>query len=190
MSDVWLVSYVALWVLFLVVAVVLLSVLRNLGTVYEAMQQPHPAPSEPIKLTAGEPLPDLVLEDLSGEGVSLATFRGQRSAFMVISPGCGPCRNLLEALAAPAHSSIDHFSAAQRVVISTGSGPTTADLIQTVGLSPQVPVLIDQGQSVLERWGVSSTPTTVVVDEHLIFREHTVGFTAPLANRAALATEA
>lgn len=37
MSGIWLVSFVALWVLLLVMAVVLLSVLHNLGVMAEAL---------------------------------------------------------------------------------------------------------------------------------------------------------
>lgn len=49
MSGLWLVSYIALWLLFLVVAVALLSVLRNLGVIYESLrylrQQARESPS-------------------------------------------------------------------------------------------------------------------------------------------------
>lgn len=39
MTGIWLVSYIALWVLLLLIAIVLLSVLRNLGLIYERIQQ-------------------------------------------------------------------------------------------------------------------------------------------------------
>ena len=35
MTGLWLVSYITLWLFFLLIAVVLLSILRNLGTIFE-----------------------------------------------------------------------------------------------------------------------------------------------------------
>lgn len=190
MSGLWLVSYIALWILFLVIAVVLLSVLRNLGTIYTALQQPAMPEPPPLNLTAGQPVPALQLQHISGEPATLTAFRGQPTAFVVISPGCGPCHDVLGALSHGTALEENGLSGRQRVVISLGSGPETAPLIQQVGLPPNIPVLIDLDHSLRDQWGIRTTPTTVIVDEQLIFRQHMVGFTAPTARTAALAAEA
>lgn len=187
MSGLWLVSYIALWILFLVVAVVQLSVLRNLGTIYETLQQQqHGSPPEPIKLVAGQPVAELRLQHISGEPATLATFRGQPTAFAVISPGCGPCHDLLGALNRGVALEQNGLDARQRVVISVGSGEQTAELVQEVGLPPSVPVLIDLDHSVRDQWGIHNTPTTVIADEQLVFVRHVVGFTAPTTKDSAL----
>ena len=52
MNAVWLGSYLFMWALLLVIAVVLLSVMRNMGRLYHMLEQAQPAavaPSLPLK---------------------------------------------------------------------------------------------------------------------------------------------
>src|SRR5690349_8239311 len=99
MTGLWLISYIALWILFLVLAVVLLSVLRNLGALYETLAAFQNPPQEPIKLVPGDIVPDLALPALSGDRVPISAFRGQTTAFLIVSPGCSPCHSLLKDIA-------------------------------------------------------------------------------------------
>jgi len=177
MTGLWLVSYIALWILFLIVAVVLLSVLRNLGTLYESLAVAHPLEEQPIKLVAGEALPDLTMRTLSGEQVLVSTFQGARTAFFVVSPRCSPCTNLLKDIAENGAGPYPHDGSVRwRVIVSNADAAETAALIDQAGLPDGVLLLIDPDGGTRREWGVAGTPTTVIVDEQLRFVRHEVGY--------------
>jgi len=168
MTGLWLVSYVALWVFLLIIAVALLSVLRNLGVIYESLADSRTPTADPTKLVAGASLPALALRTLAGSAVDLAAFRGTKTAFSVISPQCAPCHLLLRDIAA-GRGVVDPLdpSVRQRVILSVGDLAATAALVGRLQLPGDLPVLVDAGRDIEERWGITSTPTTVIVDEQL-----------------------
>jgi hypothetical protein len=168
MTGIWLISYVALWVLFLGVAVVLISVLRNLGIIYESIQQLPQLRTSPTKLETGQALPNIMLQTLSGEALSLAALQGSKTAVSIVSTQCGPCRDLLSTIALGTDQAdpLDP-TVRRRVVVSLSDMLTTAQLIDQVGLSTNVPVFVDPETNVTKEWGITTTPTTVIVDEQL-----------------------
>ncbi|NOK58402.1 MAG: hypothetical protein GFH27_549279n208 [Chloroflexi bacterium AL-W] len=174
MTGVWLVSYVALWILVLVLALVLVSMLRNLGTIYETLQTWRPV-HDPIKLKVGEVVPALTLTSITNETVSLTDHQGTPLAVAIISPGCEPCHDLAKVLARG--EALPQTNGERLIIISVGSGAETQSLIDEVGLHKDIPVYCDTTRSTAEAWGVSSTPTTVLLDERSTFVRHIVGFT-------------
>lgn len=169
MTGLWLVSYIALWILFLLVVVVLLSVLRNLGVIYESISALTPRlHSAPTKLKAGEVLPPLTWQTLSGDEKSLSEFRGAKAAISVVSPTCGPCRDFLKNIVEDGHQPdpLDQ-SVRNRLIVSVGDIAMTRELITQIGLSRDVPVLVDAKNRVATEWGITSTPMTVIVDDQL-----------------------
>jgi peroxiredoxin len=185
MTGLWLVSYIALWILFLLMAVVLLSVLRNLGTLYESLAVAPPLEEQPIKLTAGEALPDLTMRTLSGEQVPISMFQGTKTAFFVVSPQCSPCIRLLEDIAEDGADPYPHDGSVQRrVIVSIANAAETAELIDQAGLPEGVPLLIDPDGGTRREWGVAGTPTTVIVDEQLRFVRHEVGYAEKSVRRS------
>lgn len=184
MTGLWLVSYIALWLLFLIVAVVLLSVLRNLGVIYEAMAALPTAAANQTKLASGELLPELTLETLDGKVTHLSAFRGKKTAFTVISPQCSPCQSLLQDIAI-SDAILDPLNSPvrRRVVISVGNAVDAARLTEQVRLPAALPILVDAGNSIRDKWGLISTPTTVVVDEQLRVVRHMFGAVSTIAER-------
>lgn len=181
MTSFWLVSYIALWVLVLIMGVVLVFVLRNMEILSDALValQGMSGTPEPIKLTMGEVLPEALLPSLSGDSIALSTFRGQGTAFFIVSPRCVPCEHLLKHLAAHETVPYPHDPAVQqRVIISTADASETSALLNRMGMRFLLPVLLDVDRVVREGWGIHGTPTMVIVDEQLKFVRHTIGFTA------------
>lgn len=177
MSGLWLVSYIALWILFLVLAVVLLSVLRNLGALYELVSAQRPPVEEHSRFAAGEAVPPLELPVLSGERRSTDTFQGATTAFLVVSPGCAPCQDLLRDLALhPSNPYPRDPSIRQHVIVSVADVAATVTLLDEIGLDGEFPVLIDTERQVRDRWGIDRTPTTLVVDGHAHFVRQNIGF--------------
>lgn len=138
MSGLWLISYVALWVLFLIVAIVLLAVLHNLGVIHQSMVAArqstiHLANPAPTRLVAGEALPELTLGTLTGEPRALGDFQGAKTAFLVVSPNCSPCHTALKDIATgrrapdPLDPTVRHV-----VAVSTGDYRATAELAERV----------------------------------------------------------
>lgn len=182
MSGLWLVSYVALWVLFLVTAFALLSVLRNMGELAEALKRLN-APHDTVTLVAGHAAPIVALQAANGALVATTDFRGQPTTVAVISPGCGPCRSFAEALADGMTLTIFPTNT-QRVVISTASVDEMKESLSGMIFPPDVTVLFDTSGSAAEQWGARSTPTFITLDADGRYLAHTVGFTPSVMSAA------
>ena len=169
MSGLWLISYVALWILVLAVAVVQVSVLRNLGVVYEAFRaRPSEPRALPSALTAGQRLPDVTWRTLAGQAVPVSEWMGSKRAFTLVSPDCAPCLDYMKELSEgtrdldPLDSTVKEW-----VVVSIGSQDGTTVLAQRAGVPANVPILLDSDREVVAKWGIRRTPTVVVVDDQL-----------------------
>jgi peroxiredoxin len=176
-SGLWLISYVALWILLLAVAVVLVSVLRNLGVMTEALRTLQESPADRLKLKPGEAVPDVALQTLSGEPVQLSALAQQPTAFALVSPGCKPCHLLLESLAA-LDMTVDPLGMGvqQTVVVSVGAVEDTMSLLTQLDIPSRIPILADPESQLFTAWGITATPTTVVVDDQTRYVSHTSGF--------------
>jgi peroxiredoxin len=104
----------------------------------------------------GQPAPEVVLPNLDGKQVSLADLRGSDTLVLFWNPGCGFCQRMLPDLRA--WESSRPPTAPSLLVISSGE----ADVNREQGI--QAPVLLDQGFSAGRAFGVSGTPSAVLVD--------------------------
>jgi peroxiredoxin/uncharacterized membrane protein YphA (DoxX/SURF4 family) len=115
-----------------------------------------PLPVAPASAQMGQPAPALRLPDLDGRMVDLATFRGARTLVLFWNPGCGFCRQMLDAL--KAWEANPPAGAPKLLVVSTG----TVDENRALGL--RAPVVLDQGSAVMRAFGANGTPMAVLVD--------------------------
>lgn len=178
MDGLFAVSYVVLWLLFLTVAIGLLSVLRNLGVMYGSLEMQPSISSPEVSLPAGEVVPDVDLMTLAGESVAISEYCGVPTAILVVSPACSPCHALLKRVADGDMDGIDPLDPSTRhavVIVSTGDQPRTATMIKEVGLSDTVPVLMDKSKAIAQKWGTTMTPTRVIVDPEMRLVRHLVG---------------
>jgi peroxiredoxin len=119
------------------------------------------------------PAPDFTLLDLGGHLVSLSEQRGRPTVVLFWSPGCPHCDELLGHLRLWEARPLDRRP--QMLLVSTG---TAAD-IATLGL--QSTTLLDRGFGVGRRYGLTGTPSAVLVDEEgRVAREPAVGSAAIL----------
>jgi peroxiredoxin len=125
-------------------------------------------------LELGDAAPPVVLPDLAGREVALADFRGRETLVLFWRPGCGFCQQMLAELKewearAPA--------GAPRLVLISSEG-VAANAAQ--GLA--APILLDEGFGVGETFGVTGTPSAVLVDaEGYIASQMAVGAPAVFA---------
>lgn len=166
MTGIWLISYIALWILFLMVVIVLLSVLRNLGVIYEMVEKKR---TEPIQtnLSIGALLPDITFHTLSGISRSTASFQGTKTAFSIVSPDCSACQSLLAELSKnninpdPIDPTVQNS-----VIVSIGDVNSTVEITSKLSLDHSS-ILVDTEGEVAQEWGIRTTPTTVIVDDQL-----------------------
>jgi peroxiredoxin len=124
----------------------------------------------------GEPAPEIKLPDLEGKHVSLEDFRGEVTLVLFCSPGCGYCQEelmpeLKEWEAAPPDG------APRLLIVSDG----TVEENEAVDISSPV-VLEDDTYAVSDAYGVTGTPSAVLVDaEGRIASEMALGSGAVLA---------
>lgn len=163
MTGLWLVSYIVLWILFLLVSVVLLSVLYHLGVIYDKVDKRSPAATT---LSTGQAVSEAALLALDGRKISVSQFRGSPVSFVIISPGCSGCLKVLREISS-GHWDTEFYGDKRVVVISTGDVGETREIAEEAELPPQFPIFIDSNQVLKDKWGIRMTPMIVEVDSDL-----------------------
>lgn len=179
MTGIWLISYVVLWILFLILAVVLLLTVRSLSVVVEKLQALQPGPEPPAtSLEIGETLPDVQLRGRDDTLRALHSFRGTDTAVVVVSSGCGPCRDVLAEIGQHSTTSDPlHLHVAQTVLICLGETNESEQELAQLGVPASLPVFFDPDNRVKSLWGIQGTPTMIVVNPNLQVVHASAGFT-------------
>ncbi|MDQ3514290.1 MAG: TlpA family protein disulfide reductase, partial [Chloroflexota bacterium] len=139
----------------------------------------------PAATLVGQPAPEVSLPDLDGETVTLQAFRGTPTLLLFWNPGCGFCSRMLDHL--KAWEANAPAGAPRLLVVSTG----TVEANREMGLTSTV--VLDQGFATGNAFGVSGTPSAVLIDaEGRIAFDPAVGAPAvlALANREAVGPRA
>jgi len=119
----WAAFAIATWLVLLVNLLVSLRMVQYLRSRQRADE--HYALREGLpELALGEPAPEFSARDLAGRPVRLADYGGRETAFVFVSPHCGPCARELPDLArlAPVARS---GASAELVLVSDSSTPET-----------------------------------------------------------------
>jgi methylamine dehydrogenase accessory protein MauD len=162
MNPWWLVSYVALWVVVLLLAFLLLGALRALGLLrwrLEQLEATTPTRTGRGGLKPGKKAPDFTLPCVAGGEVSLHDFGGRRVFLVFTQSGCKPCHKI-----APELKRLHHAGAVQVLVVNNGEAEATQKWAAEAKLS--FPVLVQQQFSVSKRYEMYATPFAFLIDEH------------------------
>ncbi len=167
MSDFWLVSHFVVWGLLLVMGVVVMSLMRNMGRLYQMLDQSTSSSAGSL-LLVNAPLPSATVRTLAGEAIATETLGGSATAFVVVSPHCGPCLDALDELAAsPDQADPFDLGVEQTVLISVGEREQIAMVLQDHGIADDsMPIFFDNNGSLAAAWGIQATPTFITVDTH------------------------
>ena len=114
------------------------------------------APIMPLRVSVGEPAPAVRLPDLDGTIVDLSTLRGTSTLVLFWNPGCGFCQQMLPDLQRGEENPPP--GAPARLVVTSGSGEEN----RAQGLRSTM--VLDQSFTVGSAFGVSGTPSAVLVD--------------------------
>jgi len=170
MTGLWLISYIALWILFLLTGIALLSVFYHLGIVYNRIENVH---TPPTNLKAGETLPEIALKTLAGSHTKSSQFRGAQTAFLVVSPRCSGCLNVLKTIAGNERF-LEESALEQLVIVSVSDVPSTLEMIEQTQFPEIYPVLTDTNNSAEKAWGINTTPVIIEVTSDLKISRQTL----------------
>lgn len=99
LEGIWLVSYVALWILVLLEAIVILALARQIGLLHNRLG-PTGARMGNAGLELGDDAPPFRVQGFNGRPVTLAAERDRPTLLIFISPTCSVCADLGSAILA------------------------------------------------------------------------------------------
>ena len=106
----------------------------------------------------GQKIPGFELPTASGKKVSLEEFLGKRTLLTYWSPNCGFCKEMLEDLKNWTKSR--GADDPELVIISASN-----DSGKQIEADLQAPVLIDEERKVIQKLGMTGTPSAILIDE-------------------------
>lgn len=161
MEGLWLVSYLVLWVLFLLTVVFLFGVLQQIGSLHERLDKIAPRTS---KFELGNIIPDFSLPAFNGKPRTLSSFQsfqGKNLFLVFVAPACSGCEALL--------SSIDDVFRGEEkskwgtLIVALSNMMEAKDLVEKLQIT--IPIMIDEKGKVQELFGIWGTPLVMAIDE-------------------------
>ena len=107
-------------------------------------------------LPQGSEAPELELENLDGDTLSLRGYRGRRVLLVFSDPECGPCNALLPELA--------RFQDEIEIAM-VSRGDAEANRAKAAGHGLDFPIAIQRGWTVSKQYGIFATPVAFLIDE-------------------------
>jgi methylamine dehydrogenase accessory protein MauD len=162
MNPWWLVSYVALWLLVLLLGFLLLGALRALGLQgwrLEQLEATRPSRVGRNGLKPGAAAPDFTLPDATGGGeVAPRDFAGRRVLLVFTQSGCGPCKRVM-----PELNRLQAAGELQVLVVNNGELKETR--AWAAEARARFPVAVQDHYSLSRRYEVFATPFAFLIDE-------------------------
>lgn len=163
--SIWQVMIIVQWILLVMGGVFLAGILRYLGAVQERIELVAP---HVTKYELGDRLDDVTLKEFGGDEISLRTVvgGGDKSALLLVSPGCGSCNTLLLQVDELARRRTGLPQGWNVAVVFMGDveGARTA-IADKPGLTRSgVTTLLDDQDQVRRSYSVRHTPVGLVVD--------------------------
>jgi methylamine dehydrogenase accessory protein MauD len=161
MTPLWLISYVALWLMVLLLGFLLLGVLRALAQLrwrLEQVQATTPSRIGRGGLKPGQRAPDFTLPSAAGDDVSLHDFAGRRVFLVFTQSGCKPCHRII-----PELNKLQRTEQLQVLVVNNGELEATRQWAGEARAG--FPVLAQQQFSVSRRYEMYATPFAFLIDE-------------------------
>lgn len=156
MIQVLIASSALLWVIALFNLLLVLALIRRINA------EPQQGGIEKQGPEVGQLAPDFKAETLQGEVVTLSTYTGRPTAFIFVSPRCGPC---IEAL--PSYITLHPIAERaniQFVMVSVGDTEETRTFVDEFDIS--IPLLLAPvvSNDFLKDYNFSGTPYYCFID--------------------------
>src|SRR5438552_1693700 len=150
MDTVWLISYLALWLVVLLLGFLLLGTLRAFGLLrwrLEQLEATTPSRLGRGGLKPGKKAPDFSLPSTEGAAVALHDWAGRQVLLVFTQSGCGPCQRIM-----PELNRLQEAGAYQVLVVNNGDVETARKFADTV--QARCPVLAQERFSVSKQYEV------------------------------------
>ncbi len=137
-------------------------------------QESRKVPVAATPKLVGKPIGSVSLPSLEGKTVDVAAFRGKVVLLNFWASWCGPCRREM-----PALSQLQSQQGSGFQVVSVNIDRNASDarsFLAKVVATPSYPILLDAKNVVMGRLGVTSMPTSFLIDRSGIIREKIVGY--------------
>ena len=128
----------------------------------------------------GNLAPDFQLQNLDGQAVSLGNLRNKPVLINFWATWCPPCRSEMPYI----QEIYEEWSGKGLVVLTINMGekpPQVEEFLESQNLS--LPVLLDTGKNVAQKYNVQFIPTTFFIDEDGVIQEKIIG---AFPNKAAI----
>lgn len=159
MSGWWLISYVVLWALVVVLAVVVVALARQIGTLHLRLGPRGALEIDDEGPPLGERVEPLAASDLEGRELVLGGD-GSPQLLLFVSPGCDVCRQVLPSVNAAARQ-----GDLEAVVVTDAGEEESAAYARKLRSVPVAASL-----EAVEAFGVPGTPYVVVLDADGVVR--------------------
>jgi peroxiredoxin len=126
------------------------------GQTRDGFRSPRPALMTQPVVKMGDPAPALKLQDLNGNTVALADFRGRKTVLLFWNPSCGFCQQMLDDLRR--WDERPPRGAPTLLLVSTGT------IENNRAMRLRSAVLLDQNSQAGPAFGANGTPMAVLVD--------------------------
>lgn len=164
MTGIWLISYIALWLLVALLLIAVFTLARQVGILHTRLG-PVGARMVNAGLEIGVTAPALNATDIQGLVMTLGSERGKPTLLLFVTPSCGTCSALAPALRALWQSERAHLEIA---LVSMYSNDDEASQFVAKYKLKQIPVTTSP--SVSFDYQVTSPPFAMLIDKQGIVR--------------------
>lgn len=164
MNGMWLVSYVALWILVILLTVIVLGLVRQLGLIHLRLGPERGVLTPTEGLENGSAAPDFhAVDAISKENFTLATLGDRPSLLIFVSPACRPCLELMPHIASFWRSQHKKLN----IVLFSQSNDVSNFNLSNVS----IPVLPDADGVIARAYRVRATPFAYRLDNSGIVKQ-------------------
>jgi methylamine dehydrogenase accessory protein MauD len=161
MSTLWIASYIALWIIVAVLAIIVMGLLRQLGLIQLRLGIDPGVLITPEGLERGTAVPDFEARDVhAGDLIRLRDFRGQRVVLVFLTPTCVACRELAPHLNEVMHA---YRGTIELLTVLYGAEASCMEFARQFKL--QTRLLADPTNSIAASYDVRATPFAFLINE-------------------------
>ncbi len=166
MTGPWLASYVALWLLFILMAIVLLGLVRQIGLMQLRLGPESEAMTTIEGLEYGTRGPEFVGQDLAdGRQVSLGLLKGRPIILVFFTSTCSACLALVPDLG---EFQKLHARRVHTVLVSQSTRTSLVEMARSFKL--KIPMVADEGGAISKAYLVRATPYAYRLDAEGVVR--------------------
>jgi thiol-disulfide isomerase/thioredoxin len=145
-----------------------------------------PANGATTPFNRGEVAPNFTLQSIDGRTVSLSDFSGRPVWVNVWASWCAPCRAEMPDIGTVYQEQHAKNDALALLVVSIGEEPNVVKRYLE-SAKYQLPVLVDPGFAITERYRITGLPTHYFIGRDGIIKDFAIGGLKPNAMRSRLA---